>query len=283
MCANYLNMKEWNYCDSLLKSLNNIPWIKPLIRRVEESGGITKKNKPLLFELRFAADLHHIGLSADYEYKTSINDYSVDFRIIKDNFSWLVELKSIQTSDAVKHATKYEGPYEETILVTGAGKQSGEEEIVRVQRKILEKVFEKEKHIKFPTVSDNVFSLILIDMRGYLGAGEMLANAYDYREITYGIAGLERNNRWMAHYQKDRNGKKVPTIGLFGENNPLIKVSTLQERIHFLGFVAEKEFGPGKLLKQIYYLANPLLFNTNDSKMEAYNKMPFRKEILNSV
>ena len=283
MCANYLNMKEGNYCVSLLNSLKNIPWIKPLIRRIEEAGGISKKNKPLLFELRFAADLHNIGLSADYEYKTGINDYSVDFRIIKDNYSWLVELVSIEISDAVKSATKYEGPYEETILVTGAGKQSGEGEIVRVQRKILEKVFEKKKHIKFPTVSDNVFSLILIDMRGYLGKGEVLSDKDDYREIAYGKAGLERKNRWMLHYQKDRKGKEVPTIGLFEENNPLIGVSTLQERIHFLGFVAEKEFGPGKLLKQIYYLANPLLFNTNESMLEVYNKMPFRKEILNSV
>lgn len=257
-----------------------------MIRKIKGTGGISQETKPLLFELRFAAELHRLGLSAHYEYKTGINGSTVDFRI-DDGFSWLIELVSIQTSDAVKCATKQTGPIWETNLSSNAEdiKQSVEGETILVQQKIGEKVYSNDIPIKFPPISNNVFSLILVDMRGYLSGVSNGGDANSYRVIAYGISGLERENEWMALYWKDRNGKLVPVKGLFDENNPLRAAKTLQERIHFLGFVSEKEYRQGKLLDQILYLANPTLFDTpvNESAKAIYNKMPFRRELANVV
>jgi len=105
MWADFLTGREGNYCKSLINDLKNLDWIQPLIRKIKETGGISKQTKPLLFELRFAAELYRLGLSSDYEYKTGINDSTVDFRIKKDDSSWLVELVSIEISDAVERAT----------------------------------------------------------------------------------------------------------------------------------------------------------------------------------
>lgn len=110
-------------------------------------------------------------------------------------------------------------------------------------------------------------------MRGYLDNG---GDVFDYREIAYGIYGLEPENRWMAHYWKDKNGRLVPIKGIFDRDNPLQAAKALQERIHFLGFVNEKGYGPGRLMDQVYFSANPWIFETEDSAKAVYEMMPFK-------
>ena len=190
----------------------------------------------------------------------------------------MIELVSIEISDAAKCATKHIEPFSVTHLESNAEdrKQSEEGEIILVQQKIGEKVYSNGKPIKFPPVSDNIYSLVLVDMRGYLaGTG---GDIDDYHEIASGIYGLKPEDRWKAHFWKDGNGKSAPIKGIFDKNNPLHASKTLQERIHFIGFADEKEYGQGELLNQIHYIGNPTLFDSDESLKAVYNKMPFRKE-----
>lgn len=280
MWTDSISKEEVDYCQTLLKDLKDIQWIQPLINKIlinkiRKTGSISPKSKPLLFELRFAAELCKKGLDADYEYKTGVNNSTIDFRVNFKDSSWLVELVSIEVSNAVRSATKDTGLYWTTILQSNSEdiKQSEEGEIIIVQQKIGEKVYKNGKPIKFPPISDNVFSLILIDMRGYLDDG---GNVFDYREIAYGIYGLEPENSWMAHYWKNKNWDTIPIKGIFDRGNPLRAAKVLHQRIHFLGFVNEKEYGPRKLMTQIYFLANPWIFETEDFAKAVYEMMPFR-------
>lgn len=292
MCLNYLSQREADYCKFLIDKLKDIPWINPLIKKIEQTGGISKNTKPLLFELRFAADLYNIGLLAEYEYEANTEKKSsIDFKIQDSNFSYLIELVSIGTSDATKKATKYKdinlNTYKKTHkieiwsthLTSNAQdkKQSEEGEIILVQQKILEKVH------KFPSVLNNSFNLILIDIRGYLPSkGEDMED--DYREVAYGAFGLTTGNSWKGHFWINDKGKKVAIKGLFEKDNPLREAKKLQEKIHFLGFINEKTcgiksvddevYGQGKFLKKIEWFPSPILLNNNKYK-EIIKKIPF--------
>ncbi len=276
MWTDFLTKEERDYCLCLLIDLKYCPWVQPLIKKIEKGGGICKETKPLLFELRFAAELYHLGLSADYEHKAGMKNSTVDFRI-KDDSSWLIELVSINISDAVKRATKDEGLLSTTLLRSDAEdkRQSVEGEIIKLQEKVGEKVYSNDKPIKFPPISDNVFSLILVDMRGYLDGG---GDVFDYDEIAQGKSGLASKNRWVNCW----NGK--PIEGIFENDNPLRAAKNIQERIHFLGFVEdEKGYGQGTLLDQTHYCPNQLLLDTDESVKAVYNKMPFRKEKVKAI
>jgi hypothetical protein len=266
-----------------MNSLENIQWIQPLIKKIKANGGVCNKNKPLLFELRFAAELHYLGLSPNYEYKTGVDDSTVDFRINrKDGFSWLVELVSIEISDAVKRATEETEVCWTTLLHSDAEDktQSVEGEIIKAQEKIVEKVYSNGKITKFPPASDVCISLILADMRGCL-----LENTgyYDYLQIAYGAKGLRPEHECPVYFWKDRNGTFLPIKGIFEEDNPLKGSTILQQRIHFLGFVNEKEYGLGELLNQIQYFPNPNLFDNDKSVQLIYNQMPFRRGRTNAI
>lgn len=163
MWTDSISRTEADYCQTLLRDLEGVQWVQYLINKIRKAGSISPKAKPLLFELRFAAELYKRGLDANYEYETGINSSTVDFRVtLKNGYSWLIELVSIEVSNAVRCATKDTGLYWTTILQSNAEdmKQSEEGEIIIVQQKIGEKVYAKGKPAKFPTVSDNVFSLI---------------------------------------------------------------------------------------------------------------------------
>lgn len=291
MFHNCLSEREAVYCQDLINDLKNIQWIKPLIKKIEQNGGISENNKPFLFELRFAADLHYQGLSPEYEYKANTkNKSSIDFKIQNSNFSYLIELLSINASDATKKATKINDIISNTYkkkhkietwsicLSPNAQdkKQSEEEKIILVQYKILKKLR------KFSSVSKNSFNLILIDIRSFLiGSG---GDRDDYREIAYGAFGLMSGNSYKRHFVRNDKGEKFAIRGLFEKDNPLRGAKNLQKKIHFLGFINEKTcgiksiddevYGKGKLLKNIYWLPNPISLNNNEYK-EVMKKIPF--------
>jgi len=46
--------------------------------------------------------------------------------------------------------------------------------------------------------------------------------------------------------------------------------------VHFLGFSAEKKFGPGEISPSTIYCANPHIFPTAESAQEAFAAWPLR-------
>jgi hypothetical protein len=277
MFSDRLTEKEANYTEKILSELDSVEWAKRLVSRVNLGGGLTSENMPILFEARFAYELYKKGIQFEYEYPAGVGESTVEFRIEQPH-EWLIELVSIRRSDGVKRATKQTGPFYEFTLTSNSTDphQCEEAEMITAEQKIGEKVFTGGKATKFPPVS-KAYHMIVTDMRGYLDQG---GDIYDYRQMAYGASGLPKDKNMFIHFWEIQPGKKEPVKGLFETGNPLKSSKYIRKRIHFLGFIREKDFVEGEITEIAYYLGNPLLFNDDEKKMrEAYKSYPLAKEI----
>ena len=142
-----LTATETDFTQSALNTLRTQPWAAQLVRTIDDAGGITQANMPFLLEARIAYALHGRGVKPDYEYQTSVGDSSVDFRVVGNSETWLIEVVKIGESAAAKAATRRDGIYASRVLKTSApdaagdeAKQSPEGELLLVEQKIAEKV-----------------------------------------------------------------------------------------------------------------------------------------------
>lgn len=265
MLSDRWSLEEFKYSERALNELKSVPWADPLLKRVYDMGGLCPENKDIMFEVRFAYELHLSGRIADYEYRTGVGDPSIDFRV-HGSVEWLIEIVSIRASDAVKRATHKIGPVYVQRLSTNASDpaQSEEAEMVRVEEKI------SEKASKFP-LPDSAIHLILVDMRGYLDKGRyrnLRSDIFDYRQIAYGSYGIPPDKAPVIHFWEMSRGRREPIKGLFEQSNPLKAAPLVQKRIHFLGFVHERDYREGEIRDVGCYLANWHQFS---DKVEAQN------------
>lgn len=272
-------LAEHEYTNHVLNELRNVDWVKPLIAKIETNGGIKNiANIPLLFEVRYAYEIHRRNIQAQYEYKTGVGDSTVDFRCKVEQQDWFIELVSILPSKAGKQAIReFSQPdmklpdgievYEQTFTTDAENKKMSEEgEILLVQQKIGEKVFSNSQPIKFP-IPKNAFHMVVVDMRGMLGlGGGRLLDRGDYLEIAYGSRWAEQLG-YPSHKWQTPNGKK-PIVGLFETGNPLQAVKYIQERVHFIDFVCEKEYEDDEIPNRTIRAANPFLFMHDKVKAE---------------
>jgi len=265
MWPDILTRREAEYCERVIGELRDVQWVRPLLDRILERGGVKYETKPLLFELRFAYELQLLGLKAKYEYETGVGSSTVDFYIPIGGIEWLVELVSLQVSDAVKDATRYDGLVSSVELSSDAAdlRQTPEAGMIRAQEKIADKVFSKvDGPVKFPPVKLRRYHVILCDMRGYLLNG---GDKWDYRQMAYGHAGIPvshpQREMLIQYWAKRADGLSEPIKGLFEESNPTRGVKYIQERVHFLGFVNERKYGKGCVQESSQYLANWHLFS----------------------
>lgn len=234
-----------------------------IVREIEKRGGVNRQTearivKPLLFEARFAVDLVVSDIDWEYEHKTGVDDSSVDFRIEKAGVRFLIELVSIQASATAK-ANMVEcggGIYSQTFGgVESDSKMSIAQEMILVQQKLLEKVVGNRGPTKFPSPVPEVVHGIVADLRGFLEEG---GDTEDYRQIVYGLAGLpeEQKQYGVSYSQGDKN---VPVRGLFDPKCPAKGAQQLQDRVHFVGLVAERAYGDSPLVGKIESFENPSL------------------------
>ena len=169
MFGEILTTSEVDYCRAACDELRGVPWVAPLLARLDGERW-NYQTKPLLFELRVAAEIHRAGLTARYEYPTGIGSSSVDFQFEHEGHEWLVELVSILVSDAVKAATWDDGVRFGTTLSPDAAdpRQSPGAELILAQQKIGEKVWDGDTWVKFPAPTPARYHLILADMRGWV-------------------------------------------------------------------------------------------------------------------
>ena len=271
MWSDRLTSAELHRTQRAIAELSAVDWAHPLLARLERAGGLTRENMPLMFEVRYAQELHRAGVTARYEFPAGVGDSTVEFRLDTDP-AWLVELVSVRTSDAVKRATRQVGlTYEQLLRRTPEDPGMSEEaEMITAEQKIGEKVFADGKPTKFPA-ADGTLRVILTDIRGYLDEG---GDVYDYRQMAYGAAGIPVGNEWLIHYWEREKGRFTTIKGLFERHNPLRASRYIQERIHFLGFVKENEFYDGEIKNVGYYLANWHLFSTEQQVRQAYETYP---------
>ena len=274
MWSDRLTLKEAHRTERAIAELSAVVWARPLLARLDAAGGIKSENMPLMFEARFALELHHAGVTADYEFPAGVGDSTTEFRL-HTNPTWLIELVSIRTSEAAKRAIRKVGMiYEQSLSPTPGDPGRGEGgEIITAEQKIGEKVFANGQPTKFPPL-DGSWRLILTDIRGYLDEG---GDALDYREMAYGPSGIPRELSWVTHYWETQAGRPTPIKGLFASDNPLRAARYVQERIHFLGFVREHEFIENEIANVAYYLANWHLFSNHEEATRAYGAYPLAR------
>jgi hypothetical protein len=270
MWTNVLTEREGGYTEIVLRELQHVEWAAPLLTRINAAGGVKSGTMPLLFEARYAYELHLAHYEAIYEHPSGVGTSTVDFQVAGDP-PWLIELVSVRESQGLRGAEFHMGELQGYLLQSGSTdpSQSPEAEMIIVQRKIGEKVLVKGIPTKFPEPSEMIH-MILVDMRSYLGVGGDWA---DYRQIAYGVDGITPTLSWMIHYWQNQ-----PIKGLFEDipNHPLHAATLIRERIHFLGFITEKEYRRGEIRERTYCLPNPHLLKTKKAQIEAYLSYPLR-------
>src|SRR5712692_1244714 len=108
MFSDRLRLTEVQRTERAIAELSTVSWASPLLARLSRAGGITNENMPLMFEVRFAQELHRAGVTAEYEFHAGVGDSSVEFRL-DTTPTWLIELVSVRASDAAKRAIRQVG------------------------------------------------------------------------------------------------------------------------------------------------------------------------------
>lgn len=256
--------------------LKNIPWAEKLLKDDKIQRAVSLKRKPkkasklfeaksALFELRFAGLIHSLNLTAEYEYKTGLGNSSVDFKIKKNNKTWLVELTSLKESKEVKKNTRVKGNQFSYISISKATENLPEVfDLIKVQAAIINKTINgKMKSIKFNKPKRNTYNIILVDMRAF-NAG--ISDCFDCFNIVYGSELLlNPKYEFNVRYWIDENGKSSLIKGLFDKNYP--NAENVRDRIHAIGFILKNDFFDNEMNKKIIFFHNPKFFkNMGDFK-----------------
>jgi hypothetical protein len=269
--------EEYDHVSHVLQALAGVAWAAPLLRRIVERGGVVPANSTLLFEARVTHAIARRGCEAQYEFSAGEGETSVDFHAAGDP-GWLIEVMSLQESDAFLRATttvtESGALTHVTLLNSNADDlgQSIEGEIIGAQEKIAAKAFNGSVPIKFPTPTSGAYHAIVVDTRGLLRGK---ADAAMIRQLTHGRHGLRPDS--VLYWRHPRH-EPHPIVGLFEESNPLPGARSVRERVHFLTLVGKVGFGPGRLTedRRTYHAANSRLFGCGLAAEEAFSQYPLR-------
>lgn len=253
---------EAQYDRYVLDKLNSAVWARPLLNTIGNVEELSWRLLPELFEARFAFELYRSGIDPTYEFSAGINDSTVDFYIPSDP-PWLIELHSVQESNAMKRATRKEenvGGHVITSLEIRSDandpRESQAGEMIRVQEIITQKVCQrlngKFVPYKFP-VPSNCLHAIVVDVRGY-GAGDGMLWE-EGRQMMYGSESLRNTGyeQFTLFWGDD------PVSGIFDPRNTRESVKFVQERIHMVGLVSEEKYQEGSIRDFVTYYPNNLL------------------------
>jgi len=81
MWTDTLKRTEAEYTGEAFQALQEEQWAAPLLRKIEQCGGIFSAPMPLLLEVRIAYAFHRSRLTPEYEFATGSGAKSVDFRV----------------------------------------------------------------------------------------------------------------------------------------------------------------------------------------------------------
>lgn len=263
-----LSENEAVYSASILRELADQNWAKQLIRDISENGGLTRNNKSRLFELRFAYSLFQAGIEPSYEIPGEGNS-TLDFGCTFETQEWAIELMRLEETDAVRNATWKSVDINNSALFgmhlsTDADdpRQSPEGETIKAIERICQKCEKDGQPYKFP-LPDSAYQVLLVDFRTFLDGSDR------HDRIHVGLGGEYVRNevlrmRW--------NGNLIS--GVFNESTTLRGAEYARERVHFIGFVDEKEYRPGAFHGATQFVANPQLFADVPAVLSAMETWP---------
>ena len=266
-----LSDNEAKFVHEISNELRAAQWAQPILSNIKAKGGLKRAAKPFFFELRFAHELYRAGVTPEYEVEGEARS-TLDFGFTFDNQKCLVELMRLEETDAVLHATqsgieKDGTRWSQQILSTEADdtKQSEEGETIKAVERICQKCEHDGRPHKFQ-MPDNVYQVILVDFRTFLNGG---GDVYDW--IHVGLGG-----EWVSKRLHRRYWNRSLISGAFDPNTRVRGASELRERVHFLGFVNEKEYRTGEFARATQFVANPYLISCYEEAIEIMTRWPLQ-------
>lgn len=268
--SDFLSDREAIFCEQAIRELTGQKWAASLLGTLDAKGGLTGKNKALLFELRFAYALHRQGLAPTYEIPGE-GESKIDFGFSVAGASFRVELMRLTETDAAKAATQTvidkDGiPWSEKILESSAGdpRQSEEGETLKAVERICQKFERGGQPHKFPLPSGST-QILLIDFRTFLDGGDV------HDKVHIALGGEHVNTDWVRRFWK---GKLIS--GVFSDRTSLRGAAEARQRVHFLGFVCEKEYDADEFAHAIQFIANPHMYGSRSEKEAALGPWPLK-------
>ena len=249
-------------------------WARPLLQEIDINGGLTRANMSRFFELRFGHALHQAGIVPAYEVPGE-GDSTLDFGFNASGQEWRVEIMRLEETAAVQRATNT-GPdkdgvtWSNRILSSNANdpRESTEGETLKAVERICQKLERNGRPHKFPVPSDALHA-VLVDFRTFLNGGD------DYDRIHVGLEGEyvpEPMARMYLNYRL--------ISGVFSLGTTLHGAAEARERLHFWGFVSEKEYKPGAFAAATQFIANPHLFQSTEDVHAAIKSWPLHPAVV---
>ena len=243
-----------------MAALQDVVWAAPLIANIEASGGLSKARKAFLFELRFGYALHQAGCTPRYEVPGE-GASKLDFGFTADDIDWRVELMRLEETDAVRDATvisvdEHGSEFASLHLTSDADvpRQSIEAETLKAIQRICQKCEKNGQAHKFSLPQGKKANVLLVDFRTFLNGGDKA----DRLLVAFGSGAVQDpyKLRW----------ENKPIQGAFAAANSMKGCMQIRERVHFLGFVDEKQYGPASFTESIQFVANPNLVDADLAK-----------------
>jgi len=252
-----------------IATISDRDWAKPIVADINANGGLTGKNMNKFFELRFGHALETAGISPQYEIPGEA-DSTLDFGFTSKKKPWAVELMRLNETQAAKAATvelEDDGiAFVKRILSSGGSdpRQSPEGETLKTIQRICQKCERGGKPHKF-SLPNGSYNAILVDMRNHLNGGDV------YDRIHIALA-TERVPDARLRYFWD--GK--PITGVFDKRTKMKGAAEARQRLHFLGFVRDREYQEAKFGAKIEFIGNPHLFASSEEMNAAMATWPLQ-------
>lgn len=266
----FLSEREATFAESIMQELSEVPWAQPLLQKIREGGGLTRSNMALLFELRFGSSLYKSGATPIYEIAGE-GSSTLDFGFTSGSANWRVELMRLNETQAVRDATQSSAwedgiKWSSRILNTNAPdrRQSEEGETLKAVERICQKCEKAGRPYKFPE-PDGSYHALIVDFRTLFNGGDV------HDRIHVGLGGEFVIDDFLQRYW---NGELI--FGVFNKRNTLRGADYIRQRVHFLGFVNEKEYREGGFVDNTQFIANPFLFETAPDARSALETWPLQ-------
>lgn len=267
-----LSETEVIYSKQIADELRQVPWAQKLFRDIKIERALQVQKDPnmsyaslneiksALFEVRFAYALYKKNFNVEYEKKTGVCGYSVDFTVIDKGNSWLIELTSLRESEAVKKATSQEKDFFKYESTSSNSNSNSPEvlDIIKLQNSIYGKV------IKFPDVTPKKYHVVIIDSRSFnIGA----AIKSDFDIAAYGSHRLRNCDQGLncRYWYDEKNKSHSHILGIFEEKNDDKQSKLVREKVHFICFVLEKKYILNEIIQPMFLCHNTRYFqNLNE-------------------
>lgn len=271
----FLGEREGVFAEEIIEQLDGVGWAEPLLSRIREAGGVTRRNMGLLFELRFAFALHRAGLEASYEVAGE-GASTLDFGFAHQGRGWLVELMRLEETQASQNATHTATDEDgvrwfSRVFHSDAEdrRQTEEGETLKAVERICQKCAQGDGlPTKFPAPQDS-FHTLLVDFRSFLHGGD------NHDRVHVALGGEAVSHTMCRRFWGDQL-----ISGVFSARTNVRGAEHARSRVHFLGFVDEREFEEDRFVEATRFIANPHLFESPDQARAAMATWPLQPAIL---